>query len=136
MAGIFDDVQLGWKDTDYVIPANRVLRAIAAIEDVIELHELSGYIQGQKISFAKISMAYAAVLRVAGVDVSDDEVYEAMVKSAGTSNNLYIAVAGLMEMVMPKSEKTATAGDDSKKKSADAKRSSPKRTKPSSAPAS
>ena len=74
--GIFSDVRLEWGDQDFTIPAERVLGAIAVVEDVITLGDLAGNSRG-RLPLAKISMAYGALIRYAGGKVSDEEIYTA-----------------------------------------------------------
>lgn len=82
--GIFSDVRLQWGEEEYKIPAGSVLRAIAVVEEIITLGEMPR--PGRpRIPLARLSMAYAALLRFAGAKVSDDEVYNAMFGKAGGS---------------------------------------------------
>ena len=64
--GAFDDVTLNWGGRDYTIPANRMMGAIARIEDVVTLVELNAYFGRDAVPLGKISMAFGAVLRYAG----------------------------------------------------------------------
>lgn len=78
--GIFSDVRLEWGEAAFTITADRVLGAIAVVEDHITLGDLGAR---KSLPLAKISMAYGAVLRYAGAKVSDDEVYNAMFRDKG-----------------------------------------------------
>lgn len=78
----FEEVLITWKDKQYRIPPEQVMRCIAKIEDVITLTELQRYSASQTIPFAKIAMAFGAVLRHAGAQVNDFEVYRAMFSEA------------------------------------------------------
>lgn len=77
--GIFEEVKLMWKGRELIIPPDRMMGAIAVIEEVITLIELHQAQMSGKVPLAKISMAYARVLRYAGSPgVKDDEVYRAL----------------------------------------------------------
>lgn len=98
----FDDVEIEWKGTKYTIKKNRVLGAIARIEDVVTMSELQRFWDRGTAPMAKIAMAYGAVLRYVGVNVTDDEVYEGMFsKEKGSSENVVASVAALVEMMIP-----------------------------------
>jgi hypothetical protein len=71
---IFEEVTLTWDGREYKIPPERVLRCIAAIEDVLPLWKLAQATVGE-IKLADISQAFGAALRFAGANVSNDEVY-------------------------------------------------------------
>ena len=111
--GVFDDIRLNWQGTDYVIPANKVMGAIARIEDIITLTELIRMSQQGKVKFASIASAYAAVLRYAGVQVSDEQVYLGLFKD-NTAAVVNAALAGLLQMMLPPdsaSQKDAPQGN-------------------------
>lgn len=74
--GIFSDIRLEWGADEHVIPAERVLGAIAVVEDVFTLADLNFSGRG-RLPLAKLSMAYGALLRYAGAKISDEEVYNA-----------------------------------------------------------
>jgi len=103
--GAFDDITLEWHGKEFTIPANRVLKAIACVEDVLTLNELAMYSERKAIPFAKIASAYGAVLRYAGARVTDDEVYSGMLQSEDKGVTVTTALGGLMAMMMPKEHK-------------------------------
>lgn len=100
--GSFEDIRLEWAGADYTIRANRVLGAIARIEDVVTLNELQRFAVRGTAPMAKIAMAYGAVLRYAGATVSDDEVYAGMFGAGGTSADAVVdSVSTLVAMMVP-----------------------------------
>lgn len=105
--GVFDDVQLAWNGKDFAIPSNRVLGAIARIEEHITLPELAGYAERGTAPLAKLAQAYGAVLRFAGATVSDDDVYLGMFGAAGgdKQSSIVIALQHLMQMMVPNAER-------------------------------
>jgi hypothetical protein len=74
----FDDLKLVWSGNTYVVPARQMLEAIARVEDVITLHELSVYLQRDTAPIGRLARAYASVLRCAGAEVTDEQVYRYM----------------------------------------------------------
>ncbi len=106
--GSFEDIRLQWAEKDYTIKANRVLGAIARIEDVLTLNELQRFGARKAAPMAKIAMAYGAVLRYAGASVTDDEVYAGMFGAAGTSADAVVdSVSSLVAMMVPPQTKAA-----------------------------
>lgn len=103
--GIFNDIPIGWHDEEFIIPANRVLKAIAAIEENITLHEIFTYSErGAMPPLSKMAMAYGAVLRMAGARVSDEEAYEFMFSGNEQHSAAMDALNGLLSLMMPASK--------------------------------
>jgi hypothetical protein len=96
---MFDPYEITWRGATYTIPANRLLGAIAAAEEVITLAELAAAMQKNAPPLTRIARAYAAVLRYAGAKATDDEVYVGMFNDAGA--DVVAAVAGLLQLMMP-----------------------------------
>lgn len=103
--GAFEDIKLVWAGKQYSIPARKALQAIAMIEECITFQELLRYSQAGQVPFAKVSKAYAIVLRYAGADFSDEEIYEGMFSEEHALANAMAAMQGLMEMMIPPSVK-------------------------------
>ncbi len=97
----FEDIKLGWAGKQYSIPARKVLQAIAMIEECITFQELLKYSQAGQVPFAKISKAYAIVLRYAGAEFTEEEIYEGMFSEEHALANAMAAMQGLMEMMIP-----------------------------------
>lgn len=111
---IFDPIELRWDDKDYVIPPNRVLGAIARIEDIITLKEIhDGVSQRGAISLSKVAMAYGAVLRYAGAKVSDDEAYEALFVGRESGTVVITYLQTLLVMLTPPAGKGSTSVGES-----------------------
>lgn len=125
--GIFDDVKIGWKDKDYVIPAKQVLGAIARIEECITLPELAAFAKRGTAPLVRLSQAYGSVLRYAGADVSDEEVYEGIFASGDQQTAIVLSVQHLIEMMVPPSERLKAAAPGKSRKAAAS--SSRKRTR-------
>ncbi len=99
--GAFDAVTLAWAGSEYVIPGNRVMGAIARIEDVVTLEELGRYGERGTMPLAKLAMAYGAVLRYAGANVKDDEVFAGMFSDGQKQTDLVTALMSLLTMMLP-----------------------------------
>lgn len=99
---MFVDVEFRWQGETYKIPANRIMRAIAIVEEVITLHELFTYAQKGSAPLAKLAMAFASVLRFAGAKCTDDEVYAAMFVQTDAGTAMSAAIESLLLMMVPK----------------------------------
>lgn len=66
------DIVLKWRGEEYRIPDSRAFEAGAAVEEVVTLADLQTF--GQRPKFFMIAKAMGALLRFAGVKVSDAEV--------------------------------------------------------------
>lgn len=97
---IFEEVTLSWNGEEYKIPPDRIMGAIAKIEDVITLKELSDYAVKGDAPLAKMAIAYAAVLRYAGAKVNEAEVYSAMF-DLGNNMNILTCINALLTMMIP-----------------------------------
>jgi len=109
--GAFDAVTLAWAGFEYVIPANRVMGAIARIEDVVTLEELGRYGERGTMPLAKLAMAYGAVLRYAGAKVKDEEVFAGMFSDGQKQNDLVTALMSLLTMMLPPGSVTEGGGN-------------------------
>ena len=98
---IFEEVRLTWGGKDYVVPPDRVLRAIAAVEDQLTLGELGRCMVSGTLPLARISMAYGALLRCAGAKVTDDEVYSGLFKESRLQQEAMQAVSTLQMLMIP-----------------------------------
>lgn len=72
---MFAPIKLEWNGKQHTVPANRVLMAIAEVEEVFTLDELQRFSKRGTAPVAKLAMAYGKLLRFAGAAVEDDEVY-------------------------------------------------------------
>jgi hypothetical protein len=116
MSGSFDDVTLTWRGKDYPVPANRMMGAIARIEDHLTLPELGRFGDRATLPMAKVSAAFASVLVYAGAKATAEEVYEAMFSGGEQQNAIAASIVTLLSMMVPKSARdkfTADADDAS-----------------------
>lgn len=97
---IFEEITLSWNGEEYKIPPDKIMGAIAKIEDVITLKELGDYAVKGDAPLAKMAIAYATVLRYAGAKVNESEVYSAMF-DAGSSVNILTCINALLTMMIP-----------------------------------
>lgn len=103
MSNVFEDVPLTWEGVTYTIPSNRIMGAIARIEDVMTLHELSTIRDPRKIKLSHLAQAYGTALRYAGCKVSDEEVYTTMFGKGDIASVAQSIVLGLLVMMTPPS---------------------------------
>jgi hypothetical protein len=86
------------------------MRAIAIIEEIVTLHELFKYSEKGSAPLAKLSMAFAAVLRFAGADCSDEDAYAAMFSDTDAGTSMSKAIEVLLHMMIP-SDLEASKGE-------------------------
>ncbi len=103
--GAYDPVELDWRGKTYSIPPRKVLGAIARVEEHLTFTELLGHAGRNTVATAKLAMAFGSLLRYAGADVTDDDVYEGMfAASVGSSEGadaIVTAISILMSMMIP-----------------------------------
>lgn len=98
---IFEKVEVVWNGETFTIPANRVLRCIADVEDELTLAQLSRYLQSGNPPLAKLSRAFALVLRHAGAKASEDDVYAALFKDGDQNARALEAIYTLQVLMIP-----------------------------------
>jgi len=100
---IFDDIELEWEGVNYKLSGDgNVMKALAAVEDHLTLSELYDAQQSGKMPLAKLSNAYAVLLRHAGaVRITEADVYAGMWKDGETVAKITEAVTALMQLMMP-----------------------------------
>jgi len=100
---VFEDVILEWEGEKKTVPANDVMRLLAKVEDCITLHEMQAFRERGTAPLVRVAMAYAAALRHAGFDVTDDGVYARLLSaSAGDKGAMAIRVIqSLSSMMIP-----------------------------------
>lgn len=106
MAGRFENISLTWDGAKVTIPGNRVLGAITRVEEVITLQELTQYANKAVVPMGRIATAYGAVLRYAGVEVDDDDVYVGLFKGQADTAVVLTAVNMLLLMMVPPEMRT------------------------------
>jgi hypothetical protein len=98
-------VTLKWNGQAYIVPADQLLPVIAAIESILTLAELQEHLSRKSIPQAKVAMAYGAALRLAGCDVTDNEVYITMFPNSSeginAASNAVNSVRGLIALMIP-----------------------------------
>lgn len=103
MSGSFDDVTLNWAGIDYTIPANKMMGAIARIEDHITLPELKNFGDRGAVPLSRLASAFASVLRYAGAKVTDEQAYSLMFEGEESQAAMAVSVNLLIAMMVPKS---------------------------------
>lgn len=114
---IFDDITFGWDGREYKIPSNRVLGAIARIEEIMTFQELVIYQARGTLPLVKLSQAYGSALRYAGAIVTDEQVYYGMFSGSDDKNSRMVtALTTLLMMMVPKDMKQVGGGSATKGK--------------------
>ena len=128
--GIFNDIKLSWAGRDYTIPAKGVMGAIACIENVVTLVELQRCHETKSPPLSKLCMAYGTVLRYAGAQVNDEEVYAGLFGTAADQTTIMESLTVILAMMIPPEAIRSKEEDQPLGKSQPGgKRSSKKRSK-------
>ena len=98
---VFEDISVSWGGEEYVIPANRVMGAIAIIEDVFVFGELVEGVQTGRLAMNKLARAYGGLLRYAGARVNDEDVYGGMFRPGKLREAIPEAINTLMVIMTP-----------------------------------
>jgi hypothetical protein len=98
---VFNEIKLQWRGEAFAIPPGRVLGAIAEIEEIITFHEVLEKMAAGRPPVVPIARAYGAVLRYAGAEVSDEQVYEGMFMGETVAAKVTDAVHNLLLLMMP-----------------------------------
>jgi hypothetical protein len=105
---LFEEVELTWRGSKYVIKAHRVFDAIVQVEGVITVGELAGTTP----RLTKLAQGYGALLRCAGAPARDEEVYAALWSDGGVNA---ATVAGvLLNLMVPKGVRDKLKPDEAK----------------------
>lgn len=95
----FDPIDLEWAGTKFVIPPNRVLEAIARIEEVLTVDELRSYAARRTVPRAKLARAFGSLLRYAGASVTDDDIYLGIC-SPGSVHDVHAITSSINTLMM------------------------------------
>ena len=101
MSSKFKPITLAWRGKKLTIAANRVMGAIARIEDYVTIVELQHYAAKKTLPMAKLAEAFAAVIEYAGGQVTAEEVYQDMFATGEAQQNAMAAINALMVMMVP-----------------------------------
>ncbi|MFA5387044.1 MAG: hypothetical protein WC322_01455 [Candidatus Paceibacterota bacterium] len=102
---MFEDVILKWRGVDYPVKYNRIVGAIARVEQHLTLFELLQYTERNTIPFGRVSQAFQAALAYAGAKVTVDEIYEWMMDNPAEMVNVTECLNSLLELMVPPSLK-------------------------------
>ena len=106
MPAIFDPIELTWNGKTYRIESHNILKAIARVEEHFTLVQLIEQAKTNSVSTSKLAMAYGTVLRFAGAEVTDEEVFEGVL-GVGTmkAEDMATHLTTLLSMLLPRSVK-------------------------------
>ncbi len=103
MASVFQEITLGWAGKEYrVTPTMRLLNSI---EQDVSLSRLA-YRMGQgDVPISQLAVVVATMLRQAGADASDEEVYQEIM--TGDADSVQQMASSVMQAVFPAPKKSA-----------------------------
>jgi hypothetical protein len=73
-----DTITLTWNDKKYFVIPSKIMRARQAIESVYPLKELASHMSEGTPRLVQLSMAFGALLRFAGANAEDSDIYDGM----------------------------------------------------------
>lgn len=106
----FKDVEIGWRGATYTLRAQGIMPLVAAVEDVLTggsgRSVVEVLVSPAGPSMSRLCMAYGAMLRHAGAQVTDEEVYIAIQDDLANGNADHLAkmqnyCTVLMEIMSP-----------------------------------
>jgi hypothetical protein len=125
----FDPVTITWRGVDYTIPPNRQLGLIRQIEIALAgdtgLQAISVLFRREGPPHSLLAMAFAAALRYAGCQVTDDEIYlhihsdianKSRDEAAATMQTMLMALLSIISPPAARSLAGQSAGDGDEKK--------------------
>ncbi len=98
---IFEKVTLEWKNKKFVIEPENVLKAIAIIEEHFTVNELIQDMAAERIKVSRLCSCMGDVLRFAGSDVTDEELYAGMYGGGDGQAKVVATIQTLILMVIP-----------------------------------
>lgn len=102
MQSMFEPVKIIWNGRDYKIAPDAMMEAIARVEEHVTLEEINTAINGGGIKRVNLARAFASLLRYAGGNFTDEEIYKAMF-AANEGNAIIASVTTLLAMMVPPS---------------------------------
>jgi hypothetical protein len=115
---IFQEITLAWKGREKKIPPDRVMVAVAIAEDIVTLGELARMSVGGDVKLARVSQAYAALLRFAGHQVTDEEVYDDLFENKNDMVRRALEAVTTLQMLMVPPERLRQKDAQPKKEEA------------------
>jgi hypothetical protein len=122
----FQPVTLTWKGKDYVVPADRQMKLIRAVEGAL-IGERGGQViailfNKGGVPHGALAEAFGAALRYAGARVTDEEVYFSIHEDIAAGSQAEVVLKtqsmiwGLMSIISPPVTRAASGAADTGKK--------------------
>lgn len=113
---VFEDWRIEWNGEEVVVPSHRMMGLVHTVETVIPPLKLSAMMNElaadpSSIRPAMIAQVLSAVLRYAGKDVSEEEVYNGIFGRADKVYATAVTIAALIEGITPASVRSQFAKD-------------------------
>lgn len=113
-------ITITWNSEEYTLNENEAFLAADAVEDVITVGELVEMLQSMRnVRFAKLAMAFGALLREAGASVSDKEIHDefkAALSNAPQAEKMALARKAMLNLVGVIMDGAPSEGGDSETK--------------------
>jgi hypothetical protein len=107
---IFEDFRIEWNGEEIVVPSNRMMGLVHTVETIVPPLKLSAMMADlgrdpTSIRPAMISQVLSAVLRYAGKNVTEEEVYNGLFGKGDAVYAMAVTIAALIEGITPESVK-------------------------------
>lgn len=106
---LFDGVAFEWGGKTVTIPPDRLLGALARLEEHIPLHQLADPVP----RYSRLANGFAALLRYAGVATDAETVFAAMLVDPASRQAAHAAVADLVASANPPASLRSRSGGNS-----------------------
>jgi hypothetical protein len=118
---VFEDFRIEWNGKEVVVPSHRMMGLVHTVETIIpplKLSAMMGELASDPSSIrpALISQVLSAILRYAGQNVSEEDVYNGLFGDAEKVYAVAVTIAAVIEGITPVSvrEKFAKDGESGK----------------------
>jgi hypothetical protein len=103
--GIFSSFDFAWDGADYSIPSDRIMGAIATVEDCMTMAEIHEMLSSpRKLKVARVARVWGELLRYAGAPVTDEQVYAGMFGGAkDQASRVVVSLYSLLKLMVPES---------------------------------
>lgn len=98
---MFDPIEIEHNGVTKTIKANEIMPLISQVERIISLPRLMESVQNGEPPMGAMSMAYGKILRHAGFNVRDDQVYSEMFTGEGAMKAASDAAQSLLMLMVP-----------------------------------
>jgi hypothetical protein len=100
---IFQPFEILWRDETYTVPPEKILAAIAIVEEHMTIADLARDSQSGSFRMSRVARAWGALLRFCGSRVTDEDVYGELFQGDSDTmrKRLVDSVGALLTLLVP-----------------------------------